>query len=66
MLQAKQFGTTILDEDGLLNLLKTLPGKKSKYVIAAENEVLQVIIFISIHCNFQYVVLFILRFCSNY
>ena len=32
-------GTTILDEDGLLELIRTKPGKKSKYEIAAEAEV---------------------------
>lgn len=37
--QAESFGTTILDEDGLLELIRTKPGKKSKYEIAAEAEV---------------------------
>ena len=37
--QAENFGTTILDEDGLLELIRTKPGKKSKYEIAAEAEV---------------------------
>jgi len=37
--QAEGFGTTILDEDGLLKLIRTKPGKKSKYEIAAEAEV---------------------------
>lgn len=32
-------GTKILDEDGLLDLIRTKPGKKSKYEIAAEAEV---------------------------
>lgn len=32
-------GTTILDEDGLLELIRTKPGKKSKYELAAEAEV---------------------------
>lgn len=32
-------GTKILDEDGLLELIRTKPGKKSKYEIAAEAEV---------------------------
>lgn len=32
-------GTKILDEDGLLELIRTRPGKKSKYEIAAEAEV---------------------------
>ncbi|KAJ8321817.1 hypothetical protein KUTeg_000288 [Tegillarca granosa] len=34
--KARSFGTKQLDEDGLLNLIKTLPGKKSKYQIQAE------------------------------
>lgn len=37
--QAESFGTQILDEDGLLELIGTKPGKKSKYEIAAEAEV---------------------------
>uniref|UniRef100_A0A671TH35 Replication factor C subunit 1 n=1 Tax=Sparus aurata TaxID=8175 RepID=A0A671TH35_SPAAU len=37
--KAESFGTTILDEDGLLELIRTKPGKKSKYEIAAEAEV---------------------------
>ncbi|KAM9315001.1 replication factor C subunit 1 isoform 2-T2 [Pholidichthys leucotaenia] len=36
--KAESFGTKILDEDGLLELIRTKPGKKSKYEIAAENE----------------------------
>ncbi|XP_025091531.1 replication factor C subunit 1-like [Pomacea canaliculata] len=32
----EQLKTKQLDEDGLLNLIKTLPGKKSKYQIQAE------------------------------
>ncbi|XP_068176893.1 replication factor C subunit 1 [Antennarius striatus] len=36
--KAQSFGTQILDEDGLLELIRTTPGKKSKYVIAAEAE----------------------------
>ncbi|CAL8333917.1 unnamed protein product [Lota lota] len=36
--KAENFGTTILDEDGLLELIRTKPGKKSKYEIAAEAE----------------------------
>ncbi|KAG7270436.1 hypothetical protein CRUP_022380 [Coryphaenoides rupestris] len=35
---AEGFGTTILDEDGLLELIRNKPGKKSKYEIAAEAE----------------------------
>lgn len=38
-MQAESMGTKILDEDGLFHLIRTLPGKKSKYVIAAEAEV---------------------------
>ncbi|XP_072318368.1 replication factor C subunit 1 [Eucyclogobius newberryi] len=37
--KAESFGTKILDEDGLLELIRTKPGKKSKYEIAAEAEV---------------------------
>ncbi|KAM3864864.1 replication factor C subunit 1 [Diretmus argenteus] len=37
--KAESFGTKILDEDGLLELIRTRPGKKSKYEIAAEAEV---------------------------
>ncbi|XP_072239367.1 replication factor C subunit 1 [Leuresthes tenuis] len=36
--KAESFGTNILDEDGLLELIRTKPGKKSKYEIAAEAE----------------------------
>nr|DBA29243.1 TPA: hypothetical protein GDO54_009487 [Pyxicephalus adspersus] len=36
--KAESFGTKIIDEDGLIDLIRTLPGKKSKYVIAAEAE----------------------------
>ena len=32
----EQFSTKQIDEDGLLDLIRTLPGKKSKYVIEAE------------------------------
>jgi len=38
-LQANSLGTKIIDEDGVLDLIRTLPGKKSKYEIAAEKEV---------------------------
>ncbi|XP_069105828.1 replication factor C subunit 1-like [Argopecten irradians] len=34
--KARGFGTVILDEDGLLELIKTKPGKRSKYEIEAE------------------------------
>uniref|UniRef100_A0A8K9ULS4 Replication factor C subunit 1 n=1 Tax=Oncorhynchus mykiss TaxID=8022 RepID=A0A8K9ULS4_ONCMY len=37
--KAEGFGTKILDEDGLLELIRSTPGKKSKYLIAAEAEV---------------------------
>lgn len=37
--QAAALGTKIIDEDGLLNLIRTMPGKKSKYEIAVETEV---------------------------
>uniref|UniRef100_A0A8C3B0R9 Replication factor C subunit 1 n=1 Tax=Cyclopterus lumpus TaxID=8103 RepID=A0A8C3B0R9_CYCLU len=37
--KAESFGTKILDEDGLLELIRTKPGKKSKYEITAEAEV---------------------------
>ncbi|KAM7009719.1 replication factor C subunit 1 [Tautogolabrus adspersus] len=36
--KAESLGTKILDEDGLLELIRTKPGKKSKYEIAAESE----------------------------
>uniref|UniRef100_A0A8K9X5Z5 Replication factor C subunit 1 n=1 Tax=Oncorhynchus mykiss TaxID=8022 RepID=A0A8K9X5Z5_ONCMY len=36
--KAEGFGTKILDEDGLLELIRSTPGKKSKYLIAAEAE----------------------------
>ncbi|KAF7656692.1 hypothetical protein LDENG_00037960 [Lucifuga dentata] len=36
--KAESLGTKILDEDGLLELIRTKPGKKSKYEIAAEVE----------------------------
>ncbi|XP_075050897.1 replication factor C subunit 1 isoform X2 [Mixophyes fleayi] len=36
--KAESLGTKIIDEDGLFHLISTLPGKKSKYVIAAEAE----------------------------
>ncbi|XP_075799530.1 replication factor C subunit 1 isoform X1 [Microtus pennsylvanicus] len=36
--KAAALGTKILDEDGLLDLIRTMPGKKSKYEIAAEAE----------------------------
>ncbi|KAL2780136.1 replication factor C subunit 1 isoform 3 [Daubentonia madagascariensis] len=36
--KAAALGTKIIDEDGLLNLIRTMPGKKSKYEIAVEAE----------------------------
>ncbi|XP_060720462.1 replication factor C subunit 1 [Tachysurus vachellii] len=36
--KAQSFGTKILNEDELLDLIRTKPGKKSKYEIAAEAE----------------------------
>uniref|UniRef100_A0A672NX81 Replication factor C subunit 1 n=1 Tax=Sinocyclocheilus grahami TaxID=75366 RepID=A0A672NX81_SINGR len=36
--KAESFGTKIINEDELLNLIRTKPGKKSKYEIAAEAE----------------------------
>uniref|UniRef100_A0A665WMD5 Replication factor C subunit 1 n=1 Tax=Echeneis naucrates TaxID=173247 RepID=A0A665WMD5_ECHNA len=36
--KAESFGTKILDEDSLLELIRSKPGKKSKYEIAAEAE----------------------------
>ncbi|XP_032883015.1 replication factor C subunit 1 isoform X1 [Amblyraja radiata] len=37
--KAESFGTKQIDEDGLLNLIRRMPGKRSKYDIAAEEEV---------------------------
>ncbi|KAJ7326672.1 hypothetical protein JRQ81_016431 [Phrynocephalus forsythii] len=37
--KASALGTKIIDEDGLFNLIRNTPGKKSKYEIAAEAEV---------------------------
>ncbi|XP_062964123.1 replication factor C subunit 1 isoform X1 [Cynocephalus volans] len=36
--KAAALGTKIIDEDGLLNMIRTMPGKKSKYEIAVETE----------------------------
>lgn len=36
--KAAALGTKIIDEDGLLNLIRTMPGKKSKYEVAVEAE----------------------------
>ncbi|XP_072108959.1 replication factor C subunit 1 isoform X2 [Mobula birostris] len=37
--KAECFGTKQIDEDGLLDLIRRMPGKKSKYETAAEEEV---------------------------
>uniref|UniRef100_A0A8C6VSH1 Replication factor C subunit 1 n=1 Tax=Naja naja TaxID=35670 RepID=A0A8C6VSH1_NAJNA len=36
--KASALGTKVIDEDGLFNLIRNTPGKKSKYEIAAETE----------------------------
>ncbi|XP_067387310.1 replication factor C subunit 1 isoform X2 [Emydura macquarii macquarii] len=36
--KASTLGTKIIDEDGLFDLIQTMPGKKSKYELAAEAE----------------------------
>ncbi|XP_031444344.1 replication factor C subunit 1 isoform X2 [Phasianus colchicus] len=36
--KASALGTKIIDEDGLFDLVRTMPGKKSKYELAAETE----------------------------
>uniref|UniRef100_A0A8B9C5V6 Replication factor C subunit 1 n=1 Tax=Anser brachyrhynchus TaxID=132585 RepID=A0A8B9C5V6_9AVES len=36
--KASALGTKIIDEDGLFDLVRTMPGKKSKYELAAESE----------------------------
>uniref|UniRef100_A0A8U8BAW0 Replication factor C subunit 1 n=1 Tax=Geospiza parvula TaxID=87175 RepID=A0A8U8BAW0_GEOPR len=36
--KASTLGTKIIDEDGLFDLIRTMPGKKSKYELAAETE----------------------------
>ncbi|XP_039919692.1 replication factor C subunit 1 isoform X3 [Hirundo rustica] len=36
--KASTLGTKIIDEDGLFDLIRTMPGKKSKYELAAEAE----------------------------
>ncbi|XP_075608410.1 replication factor C subunit 1 isoform X2 [Balearica regulorum gibbericeps] len=40
--KASTLGTKIIDEDGLFDLIRTMPGKKSKYELAAETEVKKV------------------------
>ncbi|XP_009278447.1 PREDICTED: replication factor C subunit 1 [Aptenodytes forsteri] len=36
--KASTLGTKVIDEDGLFDLIRTMPGKKSKYELAAETE----------------------------
>ncbi|CAJ0963742.1 unnamed protein product [Ranitomeya imitator] len=36
--KAESLGTKVIDEDGLFGLIRSLPGKKSKYVLAVEAE----------------------------
>ncbi|KFV02347.1 Replication factor C subunit 1, partial [Pterocles gutturalis] len=36
--KASALGTKVIDEDGLFDLIRTMPGKKSKYELAAETE----------------------------
>ena len=42
--QARGFGTKIIDEDDLIKLIKDRPGKKSKYEIQAEESFKKVFI----------------------
>ncbi|KAM6345896.1 replication factor C subunit 1 [Podargus strigoides] len=37
--KASTLGTKVIDEDGLFDLIRTMPGKKSKYELAAETEI---------------------------
>ncbi|KFQ81902.1 Replication factor C subunit 1, partial [Phoenicopterus ruber ruber] len=39
--KASALGTKVIDEDGLFDLIRTMPGKKSKYELAAETEAKQ-------------------------
>ncbi|KFQ77796.1 Replication factor C subunit 1, partial [Phaethon lepturus] len=39
--KASTLGTKVIDEDGLFDLIRTMPGKKSKYELAAEMETKQ-------------------------
>ena len=52
-----EFGTEMLDEDGLFDLIRRLPGKKSKYQIAAESERSQVRLTVEILKTFYCVCL---------
>ncbi|KAM9286384.1 replication factor C subunit 1 [Cariama cristata] len=36
--KASTLGTKVIDEDGLFDIIRTMPGKKSKYELAAETE----------------------------
>ncbi|XP_075005043.1 replication factor C subunit 1 isoform X3 [Calonectris borealis] len=36
--KASTLGTKVIDEDGLFDLIRTMPGKKSKYELVAETE----------------------------
>ncbi|XP_061848332.1 replication factor C subunit 1 isoform X2 [Colius striatus] len=36
--KASALGTKVIDEDGLFDLIRSMPGKKSKYELAAETE----------------------------
>ncbi|XP_066173203.1 replication factor C subunit 1 isoform X2 [Sylvia atricapilla] len=36
--KASTLGTKVIDEDGLFDVIRTMPGKKSKYELAAETE----------------------------
>ena len=42
--KAEQFKTKQIDEDGFLDLIRSRPGKKSKYTVAAEEAAAKVII----------------------
>jgi replication factor C subunit 1 len=48
LLQAQEYGTKMLDEDALFDLIRRLPGKKSKYEVAAEKELSQVVSYTSL------------------
>ena len=47
----------MLDEDGLFDLIRRLPGKKSKYQIAAENERSQVAAALEMLTMFEFLCL---------
>jgi len=48
--KAQEFHTKTLDEDSLFDLIRRLPGKKSKYEIAAEKEASQVNFEVNVGC----------------